>query len=276
MPNILTDSEKKNIIDHHINMEKRSRERRMLEMHYLPQQIEAKFKEIDWIAEIDSETIIRQANERKHWQLEELAEREENKKRKEAERKEILKEWDANKFYNQIKRHFILKHGNFISDANAAYLKSICFFISNDSRFETELGYSFNKGLLIQGSAGLGKTETIRAISENPLWPVTIISILEIAETVKQTGECLLNTNRMLCIDDAGTEPEIINHYGTKINWFKDFIETYYLNNKTFSGLIVTTNLGAKEIEDRYGYRVRSRCREMFNLIQLTGKDLRK
>jgi DNA replication protein DnaC len=80
----------------------------------------------------------------------------------------------------------------------------------------------------------------------------------------------------MNVIDDVGSEAVPVKYYGTEINWFKDFIETIYLKQTNYSNVIITTNLGGEEIEKLYGYRVRSRLREMFNVIELTGKDLRK
>ncbi len=38
----------------------------------------------------------------------------------------------------------------------------------------------------------------------------------------------------------------------------------------------VTTNLSGDQIEENYGTRVRSRMREMFNMIILPGEDRRK
>lgn len=249
----------------------------MQERGLLQDSIESRMAGVNWMERINEEEVVSQANQRKHWALEAKESREQQQRAAAEARQQLVSQWDANKFYNAMKRHFVDKHGRFmVSPTNEHYVKSVCFFLSADPRFETELGFSFNKGLWIQGTAGLGKTETIRAVASNPLWPIRIHSMLEIADAVRETGECTLNTQRMILLDDVGTEPEVINHYGTKINWFKDFIESYYLNNRSFSGLMVTTNLGGEEIEQRYGYRVRSRVREMFNLIQLTGKDLRQ
>jgi hypothetical protein len=46
---------------------------------------------------------------------------------------------------------------------------------------------------------------------------------------------------------------------------------------KTRKKTFATTNLNAKELEDRYGNRVRSRMRQMFNLLafEQTAKDRR-
>ena len=273
---ILTEEEQARVIDWAIKQEQTRYARSMAEKGELPQKTEQKMLEIGWKQRIDIPTILATANQRAHWEQEDKRAKEEKLKAEQEAREKLIKEWTAGKFYLKIKSHFIHRHGKFFMQPwNDQFIKAICFFLSADPRFETELGFSFSKGLLIQGTAGLGKTETIRAVADNPLYPIKIISILEVSEQVQQYGKCHLNTKQLLMLDDIGTEPEVINHYGTKINWFKDFIELYYLENKTFSGLMLTTNLGGEELESRYGYRVRSRIREMFNVIKLESDDLR-
>jgi DNA replication protein DnaC len=190
----------------------------------------------------------------------------------------LINEWDARKFYQTIKSHFITRFGLFKGHIwQKDYIRAICLLLSHDARFQAEMNLNFEKGILVKGKSGLGKTEIIRAISANPIRPIKIISILDICDEVKENGFCELNTKERILIDDVGTEPEVINHYGTRINWFKDFIEKYYLHaNGNFSKLLITTNLTGDDFEARYGLRVRSRMREMFNVINLAGNDLRK
>ena len=49
----------------------------------------------------------------------------------------------------------------------------------------------------------------------------------------------------------------------------------YYLKNKPFNKLIISTNNNFDEIESKYGFRVRSRIKDMFNIIDVRGKDMR-
>jgi DNA replication protein DnaC len=274
---ILTEEERNMVVDYFINLAKQSKYKTMIGTGMHPQTAIQKLSEIDWNEEIDIETIVAEANQRKHWQIEDLKAREEKRRQAEEQREQLLSTWKAKTFYNLIKFHFMQLRGEFIrNEHNDTFIKAICYFLSSDPRFETDLNFSFNKGLMIIGESGTGKTEVIRAVANNPLWPIIIHSIIDIVFTVKQIGECEINTDQLLMIDDIGTETEALNHYGTKINWFKDFIETYYLKYRSYNGLIITTNLGGAQIEARYGYRVRSRLREMFNVIELTGKDLRK
>jgi len=202
---------------------------------------------------------------------------EERRQAEKINKERLAKECNANYFYNLIRQYFKFHYGRFdFDDSNRKYITAVCYFMSNDPRFETELGYSFKNGLWVQGTAGLGKTKVIEAVKDNPLYPVKIVSLIEIAEAVREHGQVQLNTDRLLLLDDVGSEQAEVKHYGTTINWFKDFMEDYYLKNKVYTRLLITTNCGGDEIEKRYGYRVRSRVREMFNQIALTGVDRRQ
>jgi len=163
-----------------------------------------------------------------------------------------------------------------LHDDNKPLIRAICFFFSRDERFETELKLDLNKGLLIRGVSGLGKTFLFRCIENNYVRPISIVSMIDISEEVKEEGYYNLIRNHTIYLDDVGTEEPTVNHYGTKINWFKNFIEMYYLKNQLFNRLVISTNNNFDEIEAKYGFRVRSRMSEMFNIIDVTGKDMRK
>jgi DNA replication protein DnaC len=153
----------------------------------------------------------------------------------------------------------------------------LCFFVSKDERFEKELGYSFDKGLWIRGISGLGKTHLVKCISENGLNPILVISMLEIEESIRLNGHYSINpkNHKIIYIDDVGTEEATVKNYGSNINFFKNFIEGTYLRSKTFEHLIISTNNSFSEIEQKYGFRVRSRIKDMFNIVDIVGKDIR-
>lgn len=76
----------------------------------------------------------------------------------------------------------------------------------------------------------------------------------------------------IICIDDLGTEAAETMVYGNKVSVMADFFEEAY---KTRCFLFVTSNLGADEIEQRYGERVRDRFREMFHSMKFTNSSFR-
>ena len=277
LSDILTDVEKKTAIDHAISQAKVRYARSLSEKGEKEHKIADKIRERDWVSEINVDEVLSGANQRKHWQVEaetkRNAEIEENRRKKE----ELIKKCDANYFYRMIKDYFISIHGGFIyNDTNKLYIKAICFFLSGDSRFETELGFSFQKGMMILGTAGLGKTKVIEAVKGNELHPISVYSMIDITRKLRQTGDVELNTSQFILLDDVGSEEETVKYYGTDITWFKDFIESYYMEHKYFTNLLITTNCDGNLMEQKYGYRVRSRLREMFNVIELKGNDLRK
>ena len=100
-------------------------------------------------------------------------------------------------------------------------------------------------------------------------------SMLEICDEVRIRGDYELPFFNKLYLDDVGSEEPNVKHFGTNINWFKDFLETYYLRSQHYNKLIISTNNNHAELEQKYGFRVRSRIRDMFNVISVDGKDMR-
>lgn len=69
------------------------------------------------------------------------------------------------------------------------------------------------------------------------------------------------------CFDDLGTEQQM-KHFGNDCKVMAEILigryEQFIENNSVTH---ITTNLSASELENAYGNRVRSRLRQMFNLI---------
>ena len=73
--------------------------------------------------------------------------------------------------------------------------------------------------------------------------------------------------NHFFCFDDLGIEPTG-RHYGKDCNVLGEILLSRYdLFLKYQIKTHATTNLNAQELEERYGKRVRSRMRELFNLV---------
>lgn len=254
---------------------------KMKGLAYDESQIAEKINGIDWDSQIDRTAILIRANSNKNYELWQKGQR--DKERQETARKALeLKEiWTAEQIYKLMKWTSQNTYNKpFIQNENNKHLiTALCFFISNDPRFKTELGYNPKKGLLIRGISGLGKTHLVKCIEKNELNPILILSMIEIADEIKSEGEyeIKIGNNKIIYLDDVGTEEATVNHYGTKINFFKNFIEIVYLRNidKGFGKLIVSTNKSFSEIEENYGFRVRSRMKDMFNIINVSGEDMR-
>jgi DNA replication protein DnaC len=273
-PYILTQEEEQAAIDHAITSQKKHLTWKMADVGMKQEQILAKLSQID--IGINREEILQRANELKHHDIWQKEQREKEKKEAIERHEALKKRSDAKYFFNlmawtseQIGKKLI------VNESNKTLIKALCFWLSEDPRLEKELNLSFNKGLLIRGTAGVGKTHLVKCVSMSDLKPIKIYSMIDIAQEIKASGEAAMNQRGHIYLDDVGSEEATINHYGTKINWFKEFIESYYLNSRSFNRIIISTNCSFKELEDAYGFRVRSRLREMFNVIDVTGEDMR-
>lgn len=149
-------------------------------------------------------------------------------------------------------------------------------------------GLDPNKGLMLIGNIGCGKTTLMKVFMEN-LNPYRMVSCREVSEHWKKTGDiskyCTMimasalaptafgNRDSGICFDDLGIENKTKN-YGDEINAMEEVILNWY-DKKRFNRIHITTNLNPEEIEQKYGKRVRSRMREMFNQVLIEGGDRR-
>lgn len=155
-----------------------------------------------------------------------------------------------------------------------------------------------NKGIILAGGIGVGKTKLMQIFDHNPLQSFDVYSAQDIANLYgdKEKGggamiarfgaefhniynwyECWGQKKWGVCIDDMGTESSR-KHFGNESNVIADIIQARYLHKVPFNQTHITTNLNGDEIEQAYGARVRSRLREMFNVIEIpaSAQDLRK
>lgn len=248
-------------------------------------EIKARMAAVNWDDEIDREATLRRANSSKHQDIWHKQQRERDKEIEDNLRMEMQKKreelkgvWPAKQILklisyvskNSYNRDFV------VNDDNLKLIKAICYRLSEDERYVTELGFSFEKGLLIRGVCGLGKTFVVQCAKDNPLNPVHMVSMIEIAAEVLDTGDYTIATDgrKIIYIDDVGSEEEV-NYYGTKINWFKSFLEKAYFNKMNYGNLMLSTNYNATLIEQKYGFRLRDRIKDMFNVLDVEGESFR-
>lgn len=278
---ILTKEECDTVIENEITSRKKYMAWKIINLGYSEQEALLRISETKWEDVIDREKILQIANSNKHQNIWHQKQRADERERKEAEYNALVEKCDARYMFKLMKWSSMNQQGKplIVNEHNKKLIVTLCYLLSNDDRFETELGYSFRKGLLIRGVAGVGKTHIVKCLQDNDLFPIRVLSMIEITDIVKENGEYSIQMDgkKVIYLDDVGTEEPVVNHYGTKISFFKNFIETVYLQNqhKTFSNLIISTNNSFAELEAKYGFRVRSRMKDMFNVVDVTGVDMR-
>jgi len=182
---------------------------------------------------------------------------------------------------------------------NYEILCFMCYYFANEQNNIRQLGeacntfynvptvkLSTNKGILIMGNTGRGKTLLMKAFAQNPRISYIVVNAKTIRDNFKNKelsqkscgvestnyyagdfkslGSSMFNQKKYdLCIDDFGAE-EMVNLYGNKEEPVLDV-----LMKRLEEGLIthITTNLTFEEMEKRYGSRLVSRLNEQMNIL---------
>ena len=165
--------------------------------------------------------------------------------------------------------------------------KLIAYFLKDE-----QACYQFNidleKGILLTGPIGCGKTSLMNLMkyltaTEHKFFvkPCRDISFEFIQDGYQiihkySNGKLYQSEPRTYCFDDLGTENNL-KYFGNECNVMAEILLSRYdlfISKKLQTH--ITTNLSATEIEKNYGNRVRSRLREMINLIAYDKSTLDK
>lgn len=160
--------------------------------------------------------------------------------------------------------------------------KLLVYAIGDKENMEKK-GMSPNKGILLSGPIGSGKTALMQLLNNFvlPEKRYVVQSAREVAFSFARQGyEVLAKYTRLsyhfkknsfvpkvYCFDDVGIERPV-SYFGNECNVMAEILLSRYdhfVNGNMLTHM--TTNLSASELEELYGNRVRSRMREMFNLI---------
>lgn len=162
-----------------------------------------------------------------------------------------------------------------------AIFYKLCIYFIRDFETCRKLNIDPNKGILLSGPVGCGKTSLMRLLpfivphqNQHSLIPARNITF-----SFNKSGFKIIEdygNNGFYCFDDLGVETTG-RHFGKDCNVMGEILLSRYdLFLKRKLRTHATTNLNAQELENRYGNRVRSRMRELFNLIAFNRNSLDK
>jgi len=175
-----------------------------------------------------------------------------------------------------------------VTEKNADILRAVFGYL-NRSANDADFTYKgnvmdLNKGLLLIGSFGIGKTLLMRAIFENR----NILKLnghftnaQQIFDHPQKTLETIVGKNRFgLWIDDIGEEPNVANDFGTHVtpvgNLIKARVDAWERLPES-PKLFITSNCLPAVLTQIYGGRVMSRLYGACNvIISPQTEDFRK
>lgn len=186
-------------------------------------------------------------------------------------------------------------HPGFVIDAsNRAVLEATVAYFARDEMECQKRGLNPQKGLFLAGPVGCGKTTLMQFFAgASKKSPFRLVTAREVAHQFMQQGYPIItkygrksfrqkptgfglqlryDQPLTYCFDDLGVEPNT-RRYGNDCNVMAEILLDRYDQFRKYGMLThLTTNLNAEELENLYGPRVRSRLREMCNLISFPAE----
>jgi DNA replication protein DnaC len=173
----------------------------------------------------------------------------------------------------------------FTIEAEKLYRNMILFF-HGDSQFPGDL----NKGILLQGPTGTGKTlamqvmsiyqkiDNVKYIMNGKIYRMNydVVSVNDMVNGFMNNafdGIHIYCTRYVTCLDDIGTEIEEVKYYGNNLDVISHVLSERYAKRLLTFG---TTNFPIEKLEDKYGDRIISRMYALFNFIVVKDRDFRR
>lgn len=166
-----------------------------------------------------------------------------------------------------------------VPNAKDVLWRGIQYFTGGNARWLPEydevaawLAGNQGRGLLCYGNCGRGKTLLCGKII-----PIAINFFCRKITAVKDAQQMnkevdALKKEHLLCIDDIGTEQELVK-YGERRMAFCEIADEA---EKKGHLLLLTTNLSLNEISVKYGERTMDRLVAVTKRVQFRGESLRK
>lgn len=197
-----------------------------------------------------------------------------------------IRAFDWHQTIQYLQYHSRLKHGpQFrLHKSDWPIIKKLILYHVQDQELCEKEDIDLKKGILLSGPIGCGKTSFMHlfqllSLEQNQY---KTIATRKIAYQFQKEGYDIIHKYggqlSPICLDDLGLEANI-KFFGNECNTIAEILLQRHENYTKFGTLThATTNLNAQELEKTYGNRVRSRMREMFNLISFpeSSPDKRK
>ena len=134
----------------------------------------------------------------------------------------------------------------------------------------------YHFGIMLCGAPGNGKTTLMNAIY-NECRCRGDIALLTSGKRIVNAVEdglevAVFQDEKLMFIDDLGAERKEVMEYGNVLTPMIDLLEHRYAR-RLFT--VVTTNLDADQLGEKYGARLRDRFREMFIVVPFTNSSFR-
>lgn len=190
-----------------------------------------------------------------------------------------------------LKGRDVYGHRFALHEEDASVILKLLIYCLKDEDQAKQHQLDLCKGIMLIGPVGCGKTTLMNLLryflpahhrfTTKPCRDVATEFARDGYEAlIRYTKKSFNNYTNLpftICFDDLGLEPSV-QHYGNTSNTMSEILLSrydYFMLNSMLTH--ITTNLSATEIEERYGLRVRSRLREMLNLISFSAdaKDKR-
>lgn len=178
-----------------------------------------------------------------------------------------------------------------IDETNKNVIKLLWdYFIESESELDK------SKGILLIGDVGTGKTLIMRIFSEllkgtpknfqiASAVDIQIDAITDLKDTINRYSKnqyfneykIAIDKPFVYCFDDLGSENQYIKSFGNEVSPIGLIMQLRY-NQFCYTKLktFATSNLDIEHIKEFYrDERLKSRFKEMFNILTLTGKDRR-
>jgi len=191
--------------------------------------------------------------------------------------------YDFKKILNYLNAKGMLLFGKKfkIHEEDEIIIFKLCIYFIRDYDYCKKFDIDINKGVLLSGPVGCGKTSLMTLLKHivPHQKPYEVIPARNIAFSFNNLGYSIIEDygdHNFYCFDDLGVEPTG-RHFGKDCNVMGEvLLSRYDLFLKNNIKTHATTNLNAEELEDRYGNRVRSRMRQLFNLVGFDKGSLDK